>query len=93
MFRMARITAYPQETVIEAPASEVILELLLDIPGHRHTRARPYPVPQMGLERGVVFLDSSKKASAIGIDLIGHLSRSSKIGAAGTPRASVGIKF
>jgi hypothetical protein len=37
MFRMADITAHPQEPVIEAPASEIVLELLLDIPRLLHT--------------------------------------------------------
>jgi hypothetical protein len=56
MFCMACITAHPQETVLEAPASEVILELLLDIPGQGPTLCR-----QMGLERGVVFFDKLVK--------------------------------
>lgn len=56
MFRMASITAHPQETVIEAPAVEVLLEFPLDIPRHCRALCR-----QMGLERGVVFLDKLVK--------------------------------
>jgi hypothetical protein len=58
MFRMARITAHPQEPVLKAPALEVVLELLLDIPRQFAALLR-----QMGLERGVVFLDKLVKES------------------------------
>jgi hypothetical protein len=53
---MARITAHPQETVLEPAALEVVLELLLDIPGQGHT-----PCHQVGLERRIVFLDKLVK--------------------------------
>jgi len=56
MFRMAAITAHPQEPVLEPPALEVVLELLLNIPGQGRALGR-----QMDLERGVVFLDKLVK--------------------------------
>ena len=56
MFRMTAITAHPQETVLKPPALEVVLKPLLDIPGQFAAL-----LCQMGLERGVVFLDKLVK--------------------------------
>jgi len=46
VFGMATVTANAQETVLEAPTFEVILELLLNIPGQGRALCR-----QVGLER------------------------------------------
>jgi hypothetical protein len=56
MFRMAALAAHPQETVLQSPALQVVLEFLLDIPRQEGALGR-----QLGLERGVVFLDKLVK--------------------------------
>ena len=56
---MTNIAAHTQETMLETAASEVVLELALDI-------LRQYPAlsRQMGHESGVVFFDDLVKESA-----------------------------
>jgi len=65
---MATIAADPQETVLETPALEVLLELLLHIP--RQGRAL---CGQMCLERGIVFLNKLIKEGAL--RAVAHIRR------------------
>jgi len=60
MLRMATVAAHPQKTVLETPALEVFLELLLNI--SRQVRALRR---QVRLERGIVFLDELIKEGAL----------------------------
>ena len=53
---MTAVTPHPQETVLEAPAVDVILEFPLDISWYCRALCN-----QMALERGVVFLDKLVK--------------------------------
>jgi hypothetical protein len=57
---MAALAAHPQETVLEAPALEVVLELLLDIPRQGRALCR-----QIRLERGIGFLNESIEEGAL----------------------------
>jgi len=60
MLGVTGLAAHPQETLLEPAALEVILELLLDIP-----RQGPTLLRQVGLERGIVFLDKLIKEGAL----------------------------
>ncbi len=53
---MTGLATHPQETVLEASAFEVLVELVLDIPRQRGSLSR-----QVRLERGVVFFDQLVK--------------------------------
>jgi hypothetical protein len=57
---MTAVTAHPQETVLETTASEVILELPLDIPRQLRTLCC-----QLGEENRVVFFDNLVKEGAL----------------------------
>ena len=60
VLRMAAITAYPQEAMLQAPALQVRLELLVDVPGQGLTLRR-----QVRLERRVVSVYGLIKESAL----------------------------
>jgi hypothetical protein len=60
VLRVAAITAYPQEAMHQAPALQVRLELLVDVPGQGLTLRR-----QVRLERRVVFVYELIKESAL----------------------------
>jgi hypothetical protein len=66
MLGMTDVAAHSQEPVLKAAALEVILELLLHIPRQDRALRR-----QVGLERGIIFLDKLIKEGAL-IDAAGR---------------------